>query len=138
MNLHGIVSGMIGTVNPPIPVQIRVSIGSKPGVDYTPIPQYASPITVSAQVQELSLKDLHQIEGLNLNGTVRNLYINGNINGGQRVTLKGGDVIILPDGTVWLVTAVPESWPDWCKAVITEQNDSSSAALINALNLQTQ
>lgn len=137
MNLHGLVSGMVGTVNPQVPIQIRVSIGNKIGTNFVPTPQYASPITVLGQVQELSIKDLRQVEGLNLNGTLRNLYINGNINAGQRVTLKGGDIIILPDGTVWLVTAVPESWPDWCRALIVQQNDSSTVALRKALDLQT-
>ena len=128
---------MISTVNPPISIIIRVSTGRTVSPDGTPVPQYASPITVQGQVQELSIKDLRQIEGLNLNGTLRNLYINGNINAGQRVTLKGGDVIVLPDGTVWLVVAVPESWPDWCRATIVQQNDSSSAALLAALQTQT-
>jgi signal peptidase I len=137
MNLHGLVSGMINTVNPAISIIVRVSTGRVVSPDGTPVPQFASPITVLGQVQELSIKDLHQVEGLNLNGTLRNLYINGNINAGQRVTLKGGDVIVLPDGTVWLVVAVPESWPDWCRALLVLQNDSSSAMLLAALQAQT-
>jgi hypothetical protein len=137
MNMHGLVQGMVGTVNPPIPIIVRSSTGSITNADYSRSPQYASPVVVQGQVQELSIKDLHQVEGLNLNGTLRTLYTNGVISAGQRVTLKGGDVIVLPDGTVWLVTAVPEQWPDWVKAVLVLQNDSSSPALLAALQAQT-
>jgi hypothetical protein len=137
MNLHGLVQGMINAVNPAIQIIVRVSTGRNVNPDGTPVPQYASPVTVLGQVQELSIKDLHQIEGLNLNGTLRTLYTNGAVNAGQRVSIKGGDVIVLPDGTVWLVTAVPEQWPDWTKAILVQQNDSSSAALLTTLQSQT-
>jgi hypothetical protein len=137
MNMHGLAVGMISAVNPLIPIIVRTSTGSIVNSDYSRSPQYASPVIVQGQVQELSIKDLHQVEGLNLNGTLRTLYTNGVISAGQRVTLKGGDVIVLPDGTVWLVTAVPEQWPDWVKCVITQQNDSSSPALLAALQAQT-
>lgn len=146
MNLHGIVSSMISAVNPPIPVIIRTSTGNVTNPDGTRSPRYASPVSVLGQVQELSIKDLQHTDGLNLNGTNRALYINGNINAGMRVSLKGGDVIIIAEGapgigivgpTVWLVIAVPESWPDWCRAICTLQNDSSSVALLTALQTQT-
>lgn len=137
MNLHSIVSGMINTVNPEIPVVIRVSTGNTTNPDGTRTPNYASPITVSGQVQELSAKELHQTDGLNLAGVNRSLYINGTIDGVTRVTLKGGDIIVLPDNTVWLVVSVPESWPDWSRAIIVLQNDSSSAALLQALANET-
>lgn len=137
MNLHQIVSGAIGTINPPIPVVIRISTGNTTNSDGTRTPNYASPITVSGQVQELSAKELHQTDGLNLAGVNRSLYINGTIDGVTRVTLKGGDIIILPDGTVWLVVSVPESWPDWSRAVITLQDDSSAVSLLQALQSQT-
>lgn len=137
MNLHGLVSGMISAVNPPIPVIVRVSTGNFTNPDGERTPKYASPVTIMGQVQELSTKDIQQTEGLNLAGTSRALYLNGRVDGVVRVLLKGGDVIVLPDGTVWLVVAVPESWPDWSKAIILLQNDSSSVALLTALQAQT-
>jgi hypothetical protein len=115
------VSGAISAVNPPIPIVIKTSTGNVTNPDGTRTPSYSSPITVRGQVQELSTKDLHQIEGLNLGGTNRSLYINGKLNATVRVSLKGGDLIQLPDGTQWLVVAVPEQWPDWVKAIITLQ-----------------
>lgn len=137
MNLHGLARGMISAVNPEITVIVRVSVGSVTNPDGTRTPKYASPVLITAQVQELSIKDLRQTEGLNLGGVSRAFYTNGRVDGTVRVLLKGGDVLVLPDGTVWLVVAVPESWPDWTKAIISLQNDSSSAALLTALQAQT-
>ena len=43
MNLHGIVAGYVGAVNPPTSVSVQVSIGSTPSSDGTPTPRYATP-----------------------------------------------------------------------------------------------
>ena len=83
--------------------------------------------TILAQVQALSTRDLRQIEGLNLQGTLKALYVSGDLTGVVRATLKGGDLVTLPDGTVWLITLVPEPWnitAGWTKALITLQNGS--------------
>lgn len=94
----------------------------------------ATSCTLPAQVQALSSRDLRQIEGLNLQGTLRALYINGTLDGAVRPLLKGGDLVTLLDGTVWLVTVVPEPWnltAGWTKAIITLQNDSAAGAPSN-------
>lgn len=93
----------------------------------TPIASEAmtTALNLIGQVQALSTRDLHQTEGLNLQGEMRALYVSGTLNGVVRVLLKGGDLIRLPDGTVWLVTLVPEPWgltAGWTKCVITLQN----------------
>lgn len=127
MNLHGLVSQYVGSVNPLIQITIQVSTGSTVRADFVPVPSYAAPITVLAQVQPLSTRDLQQLEGINLGGEMRSVYLNGIVNGVVRVLLKGGDLITLPDGTIWLVTMVPEAWnltAGWTKAVITLQNGS--------------
>lgn len=83
-----------------------------------------------AQVQPLTTRDLRQLEGVNLQGTMKSIYLNGSVAGIVRPALKGGDQIILPNGSVWLVTVVPEAWnltAGWTKAVITLQNDVSLA-----------
>jgi hypothetical protein len=82
---------------------------------------------VSIQVQPLAGKDLRQIEGLNLNGTLRKLYLNGSLNGTVRVSAKGGDLVTLTDGPnagVWLVAYIFEQWPDWVAACCVLQNGS--------------
>lgn len=84
--------------------------------------------TLLAQVQPLSTRDLRQIDGLNLQGDLKSLYINGPINGIVRPAVKGGDLVTLSDGSVWLVTMIPEGWnfsSGWTKAIIVLQNDEA-------------
>ena len=88
---------------------------------------FTTALVLPAQVQALSGRDLRQAEGLNLQGDVRALYINGSLDGVVRPLLKGGDLVTLPDGTVWLVSTTSEPWnlsAGWTKAIITLQNGS--------------
>lgn len=129
MNLQGIIAPYIAVVNPMVPVSVRRSTGSTIDAAGNPTPQYAAPVTILAQIQALSGRDLRQLDGLNLNGTLKTIYVNGTLDGTERTSLKGGDLVTLPDSTVWLVTVVPEPWnltAGWTKAVITEQNDFPS------------
>jgi hypothetical protein len=67
-------------------------------------------LTMLAQIQAITTRDLRQMESLNLQGTYRAIYVSGDINGVVRVLLKGGDLFTFPDGTVWLVNLVSEPW----------------------------
>jgi hypothetical protein len=125
MNLHGIVSGLIGAVNPHVPATLLVSTGFTVDDDGKRIPTYAAPVTVTAQVQALTFRDIMQVDGLNLQGTRRAIYLYGEVDGLVRVSQRGGDLITLADGPnvgVWLVAQVLEQWPDWCKVAATLQN----------------
>lgn len=123
MDLHRIVSGGIGQVNPFLPGVILVSQGSTIAADGSMTPAYAAPVTVPMQVQALTQGDLRMLEGLNIQGSQKSIYVRGQVLGLVRQTNRGGDVITLA-GDVWLVTAVLESWPDWCKVSVTLQNGS--------------
>ena len=84
-------------------------------------------LTLLAQAQAMSTRDLRQVEMLNLTGTMKSFYVNGALDGGVRVQLKGGDLLTLPDGSVWLVTVVPEPWvitAGWTKCIGVLQNGS--------------
>lgn len=124
MNLHGIVSGAISTVNPPEKIGILRSTGYTTLPNGKQVPQYASPSFVFAQVQSLTYNDLTQISGLNIQGVRRAVYINGETDGVIRRDQKGGDLIIRQDGKTWLNVHVLEYWPDWCKFIITLQDDT--------------
>lgn len=197
MNLHSIVAGAVGAVNPRIFVAARVSVGQTAAADGTPQPAYATPgsfvgsiagntltvasvaagvlqpgqavfdgsgavlpgttivglgsggggpgtytvseeqnvpliamqssLTLLAQAQALSGRDLRQVETLNLQGVLKTFYVNGALDGGVRVELKGGDVLTLSDGSVYLVTLVPEPWAltaGWTKIICTLQAGS--------------
>lgn len=121
MNLHGIASGVIAAVNPMVPVTLRVSTGYTKGTDYTQQPSYAPDVIVPAQVQALSAGELRQVDSLNLSGEKRGVYFYGTVDGLVRANKKGGDIVILPDGSEWLVVMVFEYWPDWTKVAICLQ-----------------
>lgn len=79
-------------------------------------------LTLPAQIQAMGYRDLAQIEGLNLNGERRGVYFPGAVAGVMRWSKKGGDLLIFPDGSLWLTAMVLEQWPDWCKVACTRQN----------------
>jgi hypothetical protein len=83
--------------------------------------------TILAQVQPLSGGDLRHMDALNLQGSHRAIYIGGPLAGGVRIGVKGGDLVILPDQSVYLVTQPLEPWygtAGWSKAAMTLQNGS--------------
>jgi hypothetical protein len=123
MNLHGIVAPYIGTVNPLVPITIQRSTGYTKDASYKQVPTYAAPAIIIAQVQSLTADDLHAIEGLNIQGEKRAVYINGRTDGIIREDKQGGDLVTW-NGIIWLNVHVLEYWPDWCKFVITRQDGS--------------
>jgi hypothetical protein len=126
MNLHGLATGAIGIVNPFVPGTVQVSDGYATAADGEQVPAYQTFPDVSMQVQALTFKDLQQLDGLNLNGTQRAIYMNGRADGVVRSLMKGGDLVTLtngPNAGVWLVTLMLEQWPDWAKAAVTLQNE---------------
>ena len=110
MNLHNLVVGAISAVNPQVWLQVWVSIGSVTNPDGIRVPAYAAPRKVLGQVQPVSYKDIEQLDGLNLNGTRKSIYINGHVDGLVRVDKKGGDLISLPNGDLYLVAMIAEGW----------------------------
>lgn len=125
MDLHGIASSAIGAVNPFVPVTIAISMGSTINPDGSRTPTYSDPIDgVMAQIQPMTGRELSQVEGLNLQGTKRGIYLEGNIDAIQRLNQKGGDLITMEDGSIWLTVLILETWPDWVHAAVTLQNGS--------------
>lgn len=123
INLHQIVRSAIPAVNPDVPVTIRVSNGYTTASDGSRTPAYTS-FDTTAQVQALTSTDLRKLDGQNIQGSTRKLYLNGSVSGVDRLSQDGGDLVTLADGTVWLTTMVLEQWPDWCSVSITRQMDS--------------
>lgn len=122
MNLHALASPVIATVNPMTTVSIQISTGYTTAADATRTPTYKPPITRTAQVQPLTYRDLAQLDGLNLQGEKRAFYLFGDIEGISRPDRQGGDLITMPDKTVWLVALVLETYPGWCKVAAVRQN----------------
>lgn len=129
MNLHGLVAGAVGVINPHILVTFQASAGYTTDGMGRRTPKYELCVDVSAQVQELTTRDLRQLDGLNVAGSTRKIYLFGIAKGTVRVSRSGGDLITLPSsgvcqGEVYLTTAVLEQWPDWVAVAVTLQNGS--------------
>lgn len=123
-NLHNIVSGIISAVNPMLAGQWFLSSGYTTDENFKRAPAYSDPILIRAQVQSLTYRDLMQLDGLNLNGEKRALYVSGHLEAVLRPDSKGGDLITLDDGTKWLVAQVLENWyhtNGWVKVAVTRQ-----------------
>lgn len=125
MNLHGIVAPAIGAVNPFVPVTLKRSNGYTIEPDGTQVPSYVD-VSLSVQVQALSFSDLQQLDGLNIQGVRRAVYLDGPAMGVVRNIGAGGDLFAFPPGTfpegdLWLAAHVLERWPDWSKVAITLQ-----------------
>lgn len=132
MNLHQIVRGAIGSVNPDLPVIVKQNTGWTQDATFKRVPTYTDTAT-TGQVQALSGKDLKQLEslGIAIQGVGRAVYLNGDWQGLRRYTEQGGDMMQfkLPNGTpaTWLVVQVLETWHvGWCKVAVSLQLDATS------------
>lgn len=120
MNLHGIAAPIIAAVNPMTQVTVNISTGYTINPDSSRTPTYTT-ITASAQIQALTWQDLEMMDGLVLNGERRSIYLYGKFDSVDRGAGTGGDIIIFPDTTQWLIAFVFEVWPDWCRVAATRQ-----------------
>lgn len=123
MNLHAVVTGAISAVNPPFLGVLYVSTGSTKAADYTRYPTFTSFPKVGMQVQALTAKEIDHLDSLNIQGILRGVYMNGNVEGLDRPAGKGGDVLMFK-GQYWLVMTVLETWDTagWCKVAVALQN----------------
>lgn len=131
MNLHGIVSGGIGAVNPFVAATIQRSTGYVTAGDGTRTPTYVA-VPVSVQVQALDAGALQHLAEQNISGVLRRAYLNGDFRSVFRPGSGGGDMFDFNSGggmradladTRWLVVQVYETWPDWCSLAIQLQMD---------------
>jgi hypothetical protein len=124
VNLHGIVAPIISAVNPMITATVKYSTGSVKDPDtFEQVPSYSTVEGARIQVQALTGEDIDHIQGLNLQGVVRAIYLYGDTQGVNRPSQKGGDLVIF-NGQTWLTAIVLETWPDWSKVAATLQMDA--------------
>lgn len=117
------VSGVIAAVNPFLTVTVRHSTGWTQNPDFTRVPTYST-TSMRAQVQALSSDEMQQVDSLNVQGEKLALYINGNLEGVSRPDNAGGDLVTMPDGSVWLCLATLENWNrmvGWTKVALVRQ-----------------
>lgn len=123
MNLHGLVSPIINTVNPLTVCQWYQSTGRTKNPDFSTTPSYAEPVPLQVQQQAMTQKDLQHMAMLNIQGVFTKFWLNGASYGINRVTQQGGDKFVDNKGQTWMVQAVLEIWPDWCAVAATLQVD---------------
>lgn len=125
MDIRGIANGATQAVNPNVAVTLRQSSGftidpatRRQMPSYTDTGGYGN-------VQALDGKDLVQLDGLNIQGTLRALFLYGDAAGVIRPDQRGGDTVII-GGKTWLVVKVMEHWdnPTWAKVAICYQGAS--------------
>ena len=122
MDLRSIVNGVSSTVNGNERVSVLRSEGFTIGAGARQVPSYGLPVIGFAQVQALDGDDLKQLDGLNLQGAIRAIYLRGELAGALRPDQTGGDLVKrFNDSETWLVVKVLETWPNWVKAVIVRQ-----------------
>jgi hypothetical protein len=122
VDLRGIANGVTSSVNPNEIVTVTRSTGYTLGSGAKQVPSYAAPISGPANVQALDSDDLKQLDGLNIQGVLKAIYLRGVLAGVIRPNQTGGDIVKRNNGTeTWLVVKVLETWPNWTKAVIVLQ-----------------
>jgi hypothetical protein len=124
VNLHQIASGAIAAVNPFVRCQLIKNQKYQTNPDGSTIPIGLPPVFIPCQIQALEYNDIAQLDGMNIQGERRAIYLNGDWEGVVRVSQDGGDSLMMPDGTVWLAVFTFENWPDWTKLAVTLQNGS--------------
>lgn len=110
MSLHDIVSGVISTINPMMTCQWSQNTGISTAADGSVTPSYNPAVSVSCQVQQLTAADIKHMQDTNQSGITRKVWCDQVLTGIDRAAGLGGDQIVLPDGTVWLVVQVFETW----------------------------
>lgn len=128
MFLRGIANQVSNTVNPNMLVTVLRSTGyTIASGSLKQIPQYATGVSGPAQIQALDSTELKKVDGLNLQGVKRALYLTGSLKGVIRAGGTGADLVTIAApapaqyiGT-WLVAMVLETWQDWTKVAIVQQ-----------------
>lgn len=136
MNLFNIVSGVIPSISPQTSLQVYVSSGYVTGSDGKRSPSYAPVRQIYGSIQALQYNDIVQLDGLNIQGERRKLYVSGEIDGLVRVDRKGGDLLIDPIGNIWLAAIVLEYWPTWtCVAITMQDQIAQNLVLLDGVSI---
>lgn len=120
MNLHQLVRGAIGSINPDIPVTIKQSTGATGEDDTGRVTPIYATLTATGQKQPLTGRDIERFQQQGIQGVTCKMHLNGNYEGMFRVLGKGGDLLLF-GGQTYAVASVMERWPDWCCVALTMQ-----------------
>lgn len=132
LNLHATVRAAIQSVNPDRTVAYVQSTGYTRNSAGKQIPAYAAPVLVQAQIQPPSARDLRHLDFLNIQGTIRTVFLFSNPQGIDRIDARGGDLLVFPQFSGapldnWLIVRPDETWDvgqgGWSKLFAVLQTD---------------
>lgn len=140
LNLHATVRSAIQSVNADIPAQYLASQGYTPNAAGKQVPAYASAVPVIIQSQPPSSRDLKHAEFLNIQGSIRTVFLYSDPEAIVRVDAKGGDLLQFPQFVGdpvdnWLIVAVPEKWDVGQNGLVTFSGTGSLVAANNQLTI---
>jgi len=127
INLRALANFATQTINPNIPVTVFVPNG------YTidPLTREQTPVYVETpgwgNVQALDGDDLKQAEYLNIQGTLRSVYLYGAVAGVIDPDAQPSADLAFSHGGVsgrWSVFKVFETWQNWCKVGVVYQGST--------------
>lgn len=131
MNLHSIVSPVVGVVNDNQYVTLLQSTGFTTNPDFSRTPTYDT-FTMLAQIQGMQSDDIRVLNGLGIQGVRQKVYLWGAWSGLIRSLRKGNDLLILSDSSIWKISYVFEDFghgvtgtTGWCSVAIVLQNPTS-------------
>lgn len=120
MDVRGMANSATVSVNANTTVTIYRSNGFTIGSGGKQSPTYENGVTGYAQIQAIDSEDLKQLDGLNIQGVVRCMFLRGLLAGVIRPNQTGGDLVRIGSKD-WLVVKVLETWEGWVRAVIVLQ-----------------
>ena len=125
MSLRGLANSMTSVVNPNVVGVVALSSGYTTDSAGVRTPTYTYIQNVTMQMQPLTGRELQHLDGLNLQGILRAIYIEGSLEGVRRLQGRGGDMVQI-EGSWWLVVQVLEPWNQsgWCKVAVSEQTNA--------------
>ncbi|QHJ83104.1 MAG: hypothetical protein [Caudoviricetes sp.] len=131
MNLRGIANNAIQGINPNISVVVRLPNGyTIDPLTRKQVPAYID-TPAKGQLQALDGDDLKQMLGLNIQGTIRAMYLYGSLAGVIRPDGSSQSHVVFTSNEAgvtksreWGVFKVLESWQTWCKVAIVYQDSA--------------
>lgn len=122
MNLQGIARNYTAAVSPPTFGTLYVSSGNTVNADGSQTPTFTVIDSVPFDVQAVGGQTLAHLAELNIQGIMRSVYINATVEGVDRNSGKGGDILQF-GGAYWKVVQVVEPWSNdgWTRVIVQQQ-----------------
>ncbi len=130
-NLHAIAAPFAAVVTGSVVAQWLASTGYTTAANGKRTPVYDTAAPVDVRVQSLSTPELALLDGMNIQGIKRAVYVSAHVQGDDRKDGKGGDLLKFDyhgEPTTWLVVTVLEDWDQsgWCKVACVKQIDATA------------